>query len=89
MQVGILGPLVVRGRDGPREIAGARLRRLLVRLAVDPGRAVSAADLVDAIWSDDPPADPTNALQTLVSGCAGRSVTPTSCSRCTVATGCR
>lgn len=67
MQVGILGPLVVRGRDGPREIAGARLRRLLVRLAVDPGRAVSAADLVDAIWSDDPPTDPTNALQTLIS----------------------
>ena len=67
MQVGILGPLVLSGPDGPREIAGARLRGLLVRLAVDPGRAVGAADLVDAVWGEDAPADPANALQTLAS----------------------
>lgn len=67
MQVGILGPLEVIGADGPVTVAGSRLRQLLVRLAADAGRAVSVRDLMDAVWSDDPPADATNALQTLVS----------------------
>ena len=68
MQVGLLGPLLVVGRDGrPIKIAGRRLQALLVRLALDPGRRVSGADLVDAVWADDVPGDPVNALQSLVS----------------------
>lgn len=68
MQVGILGPLEVRA-DGGRliDVAGPRLRALLIRLVLDAGRPVGVANLVDAVWGERPPADETNALQTLVS----------------------
>ena len=68
MQVGILGPLEVRDGSGRLlDVAGTRLRALLIRLALDAGRPVSVANLVDAVWGDRPPADEANALQTLVS----------------------
>ncbi|OLB76213.1 MAG: hypothetical protein AUI14_19370 [Actinobacteria bacterium 13_2_20CM_2_71_6] len=68
MRIGILGPLVVHGDDGGEvEIDGARLRTLLIRLALDPGRTVSTDALVDAVWPDAPPAGAGNALQALVS----------------------
>ncbi|WP_375502466.1 BTAD domain-containing putative transcriptional regulator [uncultured Jatrophihabitans sp.] len=68
MQIAILGPLVVGDPTGrPVEIAGARLRTLLVRLALDAGRPVSTTALVDAVWGTQPPAEEVNALQTLVS----------------------
>ncbi len=64
----MLGPLAVRDASGaPVEVAGARLRSLLTRLALDAGRAVSVSALVDAVWGDDPPVDAANALQALVS----------------------
>ncbi|MGJ6968059.1 AfsR/SARP family transcriptional regulator [Streptosporangium sp. G11] len=70
MRVGILGPLRVDG--GPphahgTEIHGARLRILLVRLALDPGRVVTAERLIDDLWPEGPPDHPANALQSLVS----------------------
>ncbi|MBV1848784.1 BTAD domain-containing putative transcriptional regulator [Catellatospora tritici] len=68
MRICLLGPLEVRGADGaPVALAGARLRTLLIRLALDPGRVVTHAALVDAVWPDDPPANTANALQALVS----------------------
>jgi predicted ATPase/DNA-binding SARP family transcriptional activator/tetratricopeptide (TPR) repeat protein len=68
VQVGILGPLEVRDSSGRLiDVAGTRLRAVLVRLALDAGRPVSVANLVDAVWGDSPPADEANALQTLVS----------------------
>ncbi|HZC72300.1 MAG TPA: BTAD domain-containing putative transcriptional regulator [Jatrophihabitans sp.] len=68
MQIDVLGPLEVRDDAGrPVEVAGSRLRTLLIRLALDGGRSVSVSALVDAVWGDHPPADETNALQTLVS----------------------
>jgi predicted ATPase/DNA-binding SARP family transcriptional activator len=68
LRIAILGPLEVRAGPGlPVEVAGARLRRLLLRLALDPGRVVTSAQLVDAVWEDHPPAGAANALQTLVS----------------------
>lgn len=75
MQIAILGPLEVRDDAGDLvEVAGARLRTLLSRrpwtlsrLAVDAGRPVSVAVLVDAVWGERSPADENNALQTLVS----------------------
>ncbi|SDK50373.1 BTAD domain-containing putative transcriptional regulator [Nonomuraea jiangxiensis] len=63
MRVGILGPLRVAGG----EIGGARVRVLLVRLALDPGRVVTADRLIDDLWPDQPPAHPLAALQSLVS----------------------
>ncbi|WP_262401458.1 winged helix-turn-helix domain-containing protein, partial [Actinomadura sp. CNU-125] len=76
MRIGILGPLQVRDTAGrPVEVGGRRLRALLVRLAIDAGRPVSAARLLDDLWDGDPPGG--NALQALVSrlrGAAGRDV---------------
>ena len=67
MRVGILGPLEVTSTTRPVEVGGARLRALLVRLALDAGRVVSVDALVDALWDDDLPADQGNAVQSLVS----------------------
>ncbi|MFE3191848.1 BTAD domain-containing putative transcriptional regulator [Nocardia sp. NPDC059240] len=68
MQIGMLGPLEIRMTDGGLlEVPGARLRALLIALALEPGRAVQKATLVDWIWGEQPPADAANALQALVS----------------------
>src|SRR5215472_7620094 len=64
----MLGPLEVRTDDGGlADVPGARLRGLLIALALKPGRVVQKASLVDWIWGEEPPADATNALQRLVS----------------------
>ncbi|QGN32085.1 BTAD domain-containing putative transcriptional regulator [Microlunatus sp. Gsoil 973] len=67
MQIAILGPLEVTVSGRRVSLAGARLRTLLVRLAVDAPKPVSVPELIDAVWSEDPPVDATNALQSLVS----------------------
>lgn len=68
VQIGILGSFEVRADDGAvADVPGARLRGLLIALALDPGRVVPKATLVDWIWGENPPADAANALQRLVS----------------------
>ncbi|WP_410655835.1 BTAD domain-containing putative transcriptional regulator [Amycolatopsis sp. lyj-112] len=68
MRVTLLGPVGVESGDGtPVDIGGVRLRMLLARLALDPGRPVPAAALIDGLWGVEPPADASNALQSLVS----------------------
>ncbi|MCQ8194247.1 BTAD domain-containing putative transcriptional regulator [Streptomyces rugosispiralis] len=68
MRIGMLGPLEVRADDGGlADVPGARLRGLLVALALRPGQVVPKASLVDWIWGERPPADAANALQRLVS----------------------
>ncbi|HKE63840.1 MAG TPA: BTAD domain-containing putative transcriptional regulator [Micromonosporaceae bacterium] len=68
MRIAILGPLDVTDEDGrPVAVAGARLRALLIRLALDAGRTVRIDALTDAVWAGEPPAGTANALQTLVS----------------------
>ncbi|WP_345472948.1 BTAD domain-containing putative transcriptional regulator [Actinoallomurus oryzae] len=72
MRIGILGPLDVRDEAArPIEVSGPRLRALLMRLAVDAGRTVSADRLIDDLWGDAPPAAAANALQALVSRLRG------------------
>jgi predicted ATPase/DNA-binding SARP family transcriptional activator len=68
VQIRILGPFEVRADDGTvSDMPGARLRGLLVALALNPGRVVPKSTLVDWIWGETPPADAVNALQRLVS----------------------
>ena len=68
MQIGILGSFEVRTDDGGlADVPGARLRALLIALALEPGHVVPKATLVDWIWGEHPPADAANALQRLVS----------------------
>jgi predicted ATPase/DNA-binding SARP family transcriptional activator len=66
--VAILGALLVTDEAGrPVEVGGARLRALLTRLALEPGRPVGVDALVEDLWGDTPPAERLNALQSLVS----------------------
>jgi predicted ATPase/DNA-binding SARP family transcriptional activator len=64
----MLGPFELRTDDGVlADVPGARLRALLIALALKPGHAVPKATLVDWIWGERPPSDAANALQRLVS----------------------
>jgi predicted ATPase/DNA-binding SARP family transcriptional activator len=64
----MLGSFKVRTDDGVfADVPGARLRALLVALALEPGRVVPKATLVDWIWGERPPSEAANALQRLVS----------------------
>src|SRR5580704_14731058 len=64
----MLGSFEVRTDDGVlADVPGARLRGLLIALALQPGHAVPKATLVDWIWGERPPSDAANALQRLVS----------------------
>jgi predicted ATPase/DNA-binding SARP family transcriptional activator len=68
VQIRMLGPLEVRTGDGVfADVPGARLRGLLIALALEPRRVVPKATLVDWIWGENPPSDAANALQRLVS----------------------
>ncbi len=62
MGITVLGPLTVdgSGRLGPRD------RVILQALATRPGRPVSADELTDALWGDQPPASSAKNLQSCV-----------------------
>jgi|HubBroStandDraft_6_1064221.scaffolds.fasta_scaffold06187_5 predicted ATPase/DNA-binding SARP family transcriptional activator len=64
----MLGALEVRAASGEvLEVGGARLRALLIMLALRPGQLVPASQLIDGLWADQAPAGAANALQALVS----------------------
>jgi len=66
----MLGPLEVRtdGEPGKTvEVAGSRLRALLIMLALHPGQLVTASQLIEGLWPEEMPASAANALQALVS----------------------
>ena len=68
VRVGVLGPLEVTDSAGrPVRVAGQRVRALLILLAMDAGRVVSARSLIERLWPDEGPVDAANALQSLVS----------------------
>jgi predicted ATPase/DNA-binding SARP family transcriptional activator len=64
----VLGPLAVWTDGGePVTIRGRMVRALLADLLVHEGRTVSADRLVDDLWGEATPADPTSALYVRVS----------------------
>ena len=65
VRIGVLGPV-----DGPSGLSGVRLRGLLARLALDAGRPVSTAALVDGLWETRPRTPPTPCRR-WCRGCAG------------------
>ncbi|BDM74584.1 SARP family transcriptional regulator (plasmid) [Streptomyces nigrescens] len=67
LQVTLLDAFQVSRGDTSLPVPGARLRALVVRLALAGGHAVEQSGLIDAIWAEDPPAGPAHALQALVS----------------------
>ena len=66
LRVRVLGPIDVMKADGPVSVTG-RQGALLALLAARAGAVVSADQLVDGLWGQDLPDDPSNALQGLVS----------------------
>jgi predicted ATPase/DNA-binding SARP family transcriptional activator len=68
LHIGLLGPLQVRDAAGRAiHVGGRQLRVLLILLALDAGRVVLSGSLAEQIWPGELPANPGNALQTLVS----------------------
>jgi predicted ATPase/DNA-binding SARP family transcriptional activator len=68
VRFGVLGPLAVWTDHGvPVTIPGRKVRALLADLLVHEGSAVSADRLVEDLWGDAAPADPTAALHVRVS----------------------
>ncbi|WP_020580071.1 BTAD domain-containing putative transcriptional regulator [Actinopolymorpha alba] len=68
MYFSVLGPLTVRTTAGSTvDIPEAKVRALLAALLVHAGQTVSADRLVDELWGDRLPGNPTGALQTKVS----------------------
>jgi len=65
--VSVLGPLRVEAGQSDVPVGGRQLRLLLILLALEAGRVVPAAVLAARLWPEEEPADPGNALQTLVS----------------------
>ena len=67
VRVSVLGPLRVEAGQSVVPVGGRQLRLLLILLALEAGRVVPAAVLAARLWPEEEPADPGNALQTLVS----------------------
>ncbi|GHF45795.1 SARP family transcriptional regulator [Streptomyces mashuensis] len=68
MLFGVLGPPTVWDEAGEPVVVGeAKARALLALLLAHEGRTVSAGRLLDALWGEDLPRHPANALQGKVS----------------------
>lgn len=65
--VRVLGPLVLGHPDAPCTIAAGKQRVLLVALALHAGAPVTTDVLIDAIWSEHPPASAAKLVQIYVS----------------------
>src|SRR4051794_7211148 len=67
MNFRVLGPLEAEGADGLVHVSGRKERAVLAYLLVHAGRAVSADELVTAVWGDDAPPSATKSLQVRLS----------------------
>ena len=68
MRFGVLGTVSVwTGRGEPVRVPEARVRALLAHLLAHAGRPVTADRLIDDLWGDRLPANPTAVLQAKVS----------------------
>jgi predicted ATPase/DNA-binding SARP family transcriptional activator len=65
--VRLFGGVEFCGAGGATTFAGAKQRAIAARLALDPGHAVSAEQLVDAVWGEEPPPTVKASLQTHIS----------------------
>lgn len=64
----MLGPLLVKGANGPVTIASAKQRALLATLLLEaPHKVVRTDRLIDELWGERPPATAGKALQVHVS----------------------
>jgi predicted ATPase/DNA-binding SARP family transcriptional activator len=66
MEVRLFGDLQVIEGEVPRPVRGPKQRALLALLALQQGGPINGDRLIDALWGDDTPSNPANALQALV-----------------------
>ncbi|MEU7858132.1 BTAD domain-containing putative transcriptional regulator [Nonomuraea sp. NPDC049141] len=55
MEFAVLGPLHISADDQPLPLGAGKQRALLAELLCHPGRAVSTATLIEALWGQSPP----------------------------------
>ena len=68
MRFGVLGPVTAWTDDGQAvRIPDRKVRALLADLLLHAGRPVAATTLIDDLWGDELPVNPTATLQTRVS----------------------
>src|SRR4051812_22924049 len=67
MRVSLLGSVTAEVAGAAVPLGGRRQRAVFAILALNVGRVVSLDHLVRVLWEDDPPAQATMALQSLVS----------------------
>ncbi|MPY91858.1 MAG: response regulator [Acidimicrobiia bacterium] len=65
VELGLLGPLSVCVEGRPTAVPGRLARALLAILALDTGRSLSVAAIIERLW-DEPPTSARNTLQTYV-----------------------
>ena len=62
LEIRVLGPLEVLDSGAAADIGGAKRQALLAMLALRQGRVVEVDALIDALWADDLPSAPRNAV---------------------------
>jgi DNA-binding SARP family transcriptional activator/nucleoside-triphosphatase THEP1 len=67
MTYAIIGPLEVRGPDGPIDLGTPKQRALLALLVLDANRVVPLDRLVDQLWGGEPPSRAEGAVHAYVS----------------------
>ncbi|MFD0315668.1 AfsR/SARP family transcriptional regulator [Streptomyces flavalbus] len=63
----VLGPVRARRGDQPLATGSPQQRALLAALLLREGRTATAAELIDALWGDEPPSQALAALRTYAS----------------------
>ena len=63
LEIRLLGPFDVLAGGRPANVSGGKRQSLLALLALRRGRVVGVDSLIDALWGDDLPAAPRNAVQ--------------------------
>jgi predicted ATPase/DNA-binding SARP family transcriptional activator len=63
LEIRLLGPFEVFAGGRPASVSGGKRQGLLALLALRRGRVVAVDALIDALWGDDLPAAPRNAVQ--------------------------
>ncbi|MFE0026366.1 BTAD domain-containing putative transcriptional regulator [Amycolatopsis sp. NPDC059021] len=68
LRVGVLGPVSASRGETALTLGPARQRAVFAVLALRPGRLVTRAELVSAVWGEQPPASVNGSVHTYVSG---------------------
>jgi predicted ATPase/DNA-binding SARP family transcriptional activator len=63
LEIRLLGPFEVLAGGRPANVSGGKRQGLLALLALRRGRVVGVDSLIDALWGNDLPAAPRNAVQ--------------------------